>query len=67
LNDFGLKRKQKMPEPTDISPVVITAATVAIQPVKVQADSQPKRRAYWQRRGVWLLAALLLVGIALFG
>lgn len=56
-----------MPEPTDISPVVITAATVAIQPVKVQADSQPKRRAYWQRRGVWLLAALLLVGIALFG
>jgi multidrug efflux pump subunit AcrA (membrane-fusion protein) len=56
-----------MPEPTDISPVVKPAAPVDNQPVKVQADSQPKRRAFWRRRGVWIIAALLIVGVALFG
>jgi len=52
-----------MPEPTNINPVQ-PAATLDIQSIKVQADSQPKRRAFWRRRGVWLIAALLLIGIA---
>ena len=56
-----------MPEPTDISPVVKPATPVDNQPAKVQADVQPKRRAFWRRRGVWIIAALLIVGVTLFG
>jgi macrolide-specific efflux system membrane fusion protein len=56
-----------MPETTNISPVVKPAATVDSQPATAPVDAQPKRRAFLQRRSVWLIAALLLVGIAVFG
>ena len=56
-----------MPETTNMSPEVKPAATVDIQPATAPVNAQPKRRAFWQRRGVWLIATLLLVGIAVFG
>ena len=56
-----------MPETTNVSPVVKSAATVDNQPATSPADPQPKRRAFWQRRSVWLIAALVLAGIAVFG
>src|ERR1017187_3963133 len=56
-----------MPETTNISPVVKPAATADRQPATAPVDAQPKRRAFLQRRSVWLIAALLLVGIAVFG
>jgi hypothetical protein len=62
-----IKQDSKIIEPPSISPEVKPAATVDNQPVKVQADSQPKCRAFWRRRSVWLIAALLLVGIAMLG
>ena len=58
---------EKMPEPADISPVVKPVAAVGPPPAKAPADSPPKRRAFWQRRSVWLTASLLLAGIALLG
>jgi macrolide-specific efflux system membrane fusion protein len=56
-----------MPETTSISPVVKPAATVDNPPATPPQVHQPKHRAFWRRRGVWLLGALLLVGVGVFG
>src|ERR1017187_10312249 len=56
-----------MPETTNISPVVKPAATVDNQPATAPMEAQPKRRAFWQRRSVWLIAALVLAGVGAFG
>jgi macrolide-specific efflux system membrane fusion protein len=52
-----------MPETTNISPVVKPAAAGVNQSATAPIDSPPKRRAFWQRRSVWLIAALVLIGV----
>jgi ABC-type lipoprotein release transport system permease subunit len=56
-----------MPETTNISPAVKTVAAVDNQPATAPVDAQPKRRAFRQRRSVWLIAALRLIGSGVFG
>src|ERR1035437_1556316 len=56
-----------MPETTNISPAVKSEATANVQPAMAPVDAEPKRRAFWKRRSVWLIAALLLIGIAVCG
>src|ERR1017187_2782922 len=56
-----------MPETTNVSPVVKPAATVDSQPATAPVDAQPKRRDFWQRRRVWLIAALIFAGAGVFG
>jgi macrolide-specific efflux system membrane fusion protein len=56
-----------MPETTNISPVVKSAATADDQPATPPRDRQLKRRAFLRRRSVWLIGALLVAGVGAFG
>ena len=56
-----------MPETTNISPVVKSAATANDQPATPPVDRQLKRRAFLRRRSVWLIGALLVAGAGVFG
>jgi macrolide-specific efflux system membrane fusion protein len=56
-----------MPETPHINPAVEPATAIDHPPATSPEDRQPKRRAFWQRRSVWLMAALLLLGIGGFG
>jgi macrolide-specific efflux system membrane fusion protein len=56
-----------MPETTNISPVVKPVATANDQPGMPSKDRQLKRRAFLRRRSVWLIGALLVAVVGVFG
>lgn len=56
-----------MPETTNSNPEAKPAATVDNQPATPPEESQPKRRAFWRRRNVWLRGALLIASAGVFG
>lgn len=56
-----------MPETTNITPVVKSAATANDQPATPPEDRHSKFRALLKRRSVWLIGTLLIAGAGVFG
>ena len=56
-----------MPETTNISPAVKSAATADEQPATPPGNRHSKFRALLKRRSVWLIGALLVAGAGAFG